>query len=277
MIFAVIRSMFYSLTGDNPSTPVYFPESAVLRYANTAIARAASIADCCEARQTIQVTSGTGEYALASDCRRVYRATYDGDRLLPTMRLLLRQMSDNWDQVTGTPTHYYLDGLNSQIGLYKKPSASTVNATMTQEAGGIVASDAGDTMSQEAGEIVASDQTGDTFSQEAGFVAMAVESDAAEVFYIAEPAAMNGASDHMQLPMWSIPYVLFSMLSQAYGADTQLKNPKLSEFWGALAATVLVRLRNRTGDRGLSMFSVPAQRMRRGRAIVTYPTPITET
>lgn len=281
MKFSVVRDLFYALTGDSASSPVYFPAATVLAYGTTAIARACAMTDCAEGRYDLFVTASVGEYALPSDCRRVYRATFGGDRLYPTLKYKLRMLMDNWDQLSGTPSHYYLDGLNQHFGLWKMPSTSTetVGIAASIEDGSVVASDdAGDTFSQEDGVIVDTSDSGDTFTQEDGEVVQALVAGGSEIFYVAEPAALVDANSDISLPEWSGPYVLYSMLSQAYGADTQLMNGRLSEFWGMAADSVLMRLKHRTGYRCLTMTGDMKiqRRLPKGR-FVTYPSPITET
>jgi len=281
MKFSTVRDLFYELTGDSASAPVFFPAATVLAYGTTAIARACAMTDCAEGRQDLFVTAGVGEYALSADCRRVYRVTFDGDRLLPELKYRLRTLMDNWDQLTGTPSHYYLDGLNKHIGLWRKPSASTAAAAIisSPEDGSVVASDdLADSFSQEDGVIVAVGDSDEAFSQEDGEVVQTVQSGGSEIFYVAEPTALVNTFSDMSLPMWSAPYVLYSMLSQAYGSDTQLRNLGLSGYWSEMADAVLIRLKQRTGYRCLTMTGdmFKPRRMSKG-LFVTYPTPITET
>ena len=271
MKFSTVRDPFYAITGDSPSNPVYFSVPMVLAYGTTAIARACAMTDCAEGRQDLFVTAGVGEYALADDCRRVYRVTFGGDRIVPDLKYKLRMLMDNWDQLTGLPSRYYLDGLNKQIGFWRKPSASTVDGSVVYDGsypfGDLSAtSDPTDTANQSLGGVVA--VSGDAFT---------VGSDSAEIFYVAEPPPLVDAESDMGLPMWAAPYVLFSMLSQAYGSDTQLKNPGLSGFWASAADSVLIRLKQRTGDRRLTMTGngFKSGRLPKG-LFVTYPTPITE-
>jgi hypothetical protein len=270
MKFSTVRDLFYALTGDSPSAPVYFPDATVLAYGTTAIARACAMTDCTEGRQDLFVTAGVGEYALASDCRRVYRVTFGGDRIVPTLKYKLRMLMDNWDQLIGLPTHYYLDGLNQRIGLWKKPSTTTSDGSVTY-AGSYPFGDLSSTndptitANQSFGGVVA--VSGDAFS---------VGGDSAEIFYVAEPAALVDPDSDMGLPMWAAPYVLYSMLSQAYGSDTQLRNLGLSGYWAEAADAVLIRLRQRTGNRCMKMTGdVRPRRLPKG-LFVTYPTPITE-
>ena len=126
MNVADIKSRFWTLLGGSPVPHPNITDDVLLAWANMATRELAEETNCINFRYSIALTAGTQEYSLPSTCKTVYRAYYDGEKLLPTSKWDLMHGDDSWDSRTGTPSRYYLDGLNGKVGLWPTPAADTV-------------------------------------------------------------------------------------------------------------------------------------------------------
>jgi hypothetical protein len=263
MLYAEIKTMFYLMLGDDESSPRFVTSDMALGFANEAIARAAMVSRGLEARTFLLLTADVGEYALPSDCDLVRAVYYDGERIVPVAQFQLMAQDEAFDQLSGTPEAYYMDELNRKIGLYKKPSSGTTYFAISPEDGavtGVVVGGVAATFNQEDGVVVDISDASDTyeFTQEDGEIVSGVDALALDVHYTVMPDPIVTADEEVELPAWSMAYLVAAMLSSALGAETVIQDEQAAGFWSSLADHVLARMLRRSNDRGRTEFERPA-------------------
>jgi hypothetical protein len=261
MLYAEIKTMFYLMLGDDETSPRFVTSDMALGFANEAIARAAMVSRGIEARTFLLLTANVGEYALPSDCDLVRAVYYDGERIVPVTQFQLRAQDEAFDQLSGTPEAYYMDELNRKIGLYKKPSSSTVLTAFDGSSGTVVYSETdgvADVFDGEYGVVVDTSDASEVFDGSAGVVVGEVSGLALDIHYSAMPDQLVDGNGEVALPAWSMAYLVASMLSSALGAETVVQDEQAAGFWSSLADHVLARMLRRSNDRGRTEFERPA-------------------
>ena len=127
MTYNDLLSQFNDITRD--SQRHIFTAAQVDRFARRGLERLCAAAKYKLTGETINIVSGTGEYAATSEGHDVVRVEYDGEALRPIRRDDLRAKDSDWVNRTGYPRYYYLDEIyGSQrypsVGLFEIPSTS---------------------------------------------------------------------------------------------------------------------------------------------------------
>lgn len=121
-----IKSRFWMLMGGNPTSHPNITDDVIRVWANMAIRELVEETQSIQFRYQQALVAGTQEYDFPSTVETVYRAAYDGEKILPVSKWDLMHQDDSWSTRTGIPRRYYVDGVNRKIGLYPTPSVDTV-------------------------------------------------------------------------------------------------------------------------------------------------------
>ena len=249
-----IRSMFYDLLGDSESSPVYIENSDALEFANKACRMAANRGKLIDRYSTILCEADVGEYNLPSDAESIYRVTYNGEKLMPLSQVRGRLLDSQWNDYSGTPTHYYLDELNGKVGLYPKPSSDTSITREYDAEYGLVVDDGG-TFDSEYG-IIIDTTVGAAFDGEYGVEVGGVGTDSCKVYFWARPAEIELTSDRLPLPLWGSYYALWTMLAEAYEVDTEIQDFERAQAYRLLAETMVPRMRMRAMNKTKKVYKI---------------------
>ncbi|MGD9171152.1 MAG: hypothetical protein PVI97_13975 [Candidatus Thiodiazotropha sp.] len=107
------------------------PEQAATRAVIQAIREFCRETHALRYTQQITTVRNIAEYTLEppTGCRliSVDRARFDGSKLSATSEAEMDRLVPGWDEESGTPTHYLLDGL-ATIVLYRKPEQMGIDA-----------------------------------------------------------------------------------------------------------------------------------------------------
>lgn len=126
MTFGHMVRLFWDMMGAELTNSPQVTNDILLRWANMSLERLCADAVALERETDILCTAAVQEYDLPDDCKRVWRAAYDGQKILLTSKWDLQQVDNTWDRSTGIPRRYYVNGLNGMIGLYPLPTTDTV-------------------------------------------------------------------------------------------------------------------------------------------------------
>jgi len=238
--FGEIKALFWPLAGMSAGNP-YFSNANLITWANMSVRDMVSESRCLERRQKLVVTAGTQTYDLPSDCDRVRRAAYDGDKLLDRGMFELQISAPKWDIDTGIPRWYFVDGLNEQIGLYKIPTTSTTVTDTDGEFGGLLPSDGwGGIVDATVGERLPV-LDGGQYEEITGFEL--------ELYFSCRPAEITQNDSVLDVPAWAHPVVLYSLLRFAFSAQTPMMDKARAAYWGDLYAHGKDRLIKQSNDR----------------------------
>lgn len=253
MRWSHLKSLFYGIVGDDETTPSFFASATIMEFANSALREMVRRTKCLESRYVVAVTSGTAEYNLPTDCEQPWRLTFDDKVLSPITQMEMNVINERWrDKTSSQPIYYYMDELNSQFGLYEKPSVSSTYTTRSGPAYGLLVDTS--TVDSRSGATVGivydiSDATPATDNPEGGIYDI-LSGYGVEVFYNARPDEIDGsAAQVVQIPAWAMHGILFGMLAEAFESDTELMNLDTSSFYRNLFYHWIGRLRVRSYDK----------------------------
>lgn len=111
-----------------PQSTGRFSDAELDSYINRGQAEVADQLEPLVKTTSLSYTSGEATQPLPDDLLRIHRASIGGTTLRTTDPLALDATSTTWEGVTGTPTHYFIQG--NDLRLYPIPdSAVTVDVT----------------------------------------------------------------------------------------------------------------------------------------------------
>jgi hypothetical protein len=248
MTWSEIDTIFYDILCKTTANDCPWPEYPIATahaWGDEAVRDLAAKCRLLDKRDVLIVTASTGKYDLPEDCMRVWRASYDGDKIFPTAVSGIRQTNRWWEQYTATPRYYYLDELNGQIGLYPVPAASTTAEASSGNPYGFVIGDDG-------GFLVDIEDATPIGPSDDGFLADVISGNDLQVFYNAYPTTpdYSGGPD---VPLWAHPLVLYYMLKKAYSSFGPLQDMERADFYGGLyswgAGRLLMRSNRRLAEK----------------------------
>ena len=132
MTHETLVDLAWDILGDNKDSPVYFSAADMYKYFNNAARRMVEETTCLQKKDgTTTLVAGTAEYTLPSGARRVNEVALDDERIVAKTTKQIALFDADWREATNsTPILYYLDGLNSKIGLYPPPDAGAAADTL---------------------------------------------------------------------------------------------------------------------------------------------------
>ena len=242
-----LEGLFYELVGDNESSPYVFFGADISRFAHEALRDMAQRAGFFEGRSIIDLVADQGEYPFsATGTEKIFRVTYDQKRISPITQRRLRRYDARWREKSGRPVAYYLDGLNDQIGFYKKPDSGTTYRSTDSTVGWMVDDD-GATRPASGGGILV-DRSGASPLVDGGGDPLRLLADYIEIFATYQAASMSG-NYQIILPSWAWNGVLYGALSRAFEADTKMQNLDAAGYYNMLYEHVVERLQIRTSGK----------------------------
>jgi hypothetical protein len=241
--WADIKTRFWEIYGGDETL---YPELSdqLLALANMTVRRFVAETDSLVGRASIVCEAGTQNYDMPTNCDKIIRAAYDGDKLTAVSKWSLHcgVYGNGWDRLQGTPRHYFLDGLNEQIGLYRIPSVDTT----------LEETDNSETIGSGYGAVIAPSGTGARISN-TGYGAVVVDfggstydisANALDLFFYARPNDLEYDSDVPDLPAWMHTYVLYDILRAVYTMKFPSQDYERAAFFGRLVQSGLKKLRS---------------------------------
>ena len=133
MTFLELKTEVFALLGDTIADPKLFTEDEVGRYINDTIRRMAYESGCLEIRHQVDLEAGVGVYDLPANIDRIFRVTYDQERIAATSTHELDRYERGWQDTQGLVQAYYQDRIeHDQIGVWRIPE-SGFNVAFDQE------------------------------------------------------------------------------------------------------------------------------------------------
>lgn len=253
MNYSSLKSRFYGAIGENAESPSIVPEASLLTFVNRALRRVYHATGVLEKAATIAATASVSEYALPTDCDKVLRVAWNGERLAPVTKGFLLNRDYQFATRTGTPWCYYLDEIDTpmggavKVGLYPAPSTGSTYAEYSGEYGVEVA---GGEYSSEYGIVVTTDAADPfDYSSESGLIVGEITDNYIEVHYQAVAAEITDDDDSLGLPAWADGFVLWSALSSAFDAGTMIEDADASAMYAVMAEYVFSRIKVRSNGR----------------------------
>lgn len=126
MKLGYIKSLFWELVGGEAVASPQVTSDLLLTWANMGVVDLATASRSLQAEVLLPCTANVQEYTLPADCERVWRAAYDGYKLSAVSKWDLQQSDPVWDEFTGVPRRYYLNGINNKVGLWPIPTSNSI-------------------------------------------------------------------------------------------------------------------------------------------------------
>ena len=277
MTWPELRALFYSLLPDDVSSPVYVTLANADELGDTALKLLVESSLPIERIGDITTVATTATYSMPTDLLRAWRVTYDDEKILPTSKSRLRRINENWQSRSGTPRYYYLDEMNTTIGLYETPDTSddTVQVFYSAEAmevardtnndaeiAGISEADPGvvTTVADHGladGDIVYIDSVIGMVEVNGLEFTVANKNDKDFELYGVDTQGYTSWSSggkvyllgEIELPVWAQYGVLYGMLGMAYEIESNIYNPRAAAFYWKLYQDVEDRVRIRSNSK----------------------------
>ena len=257
MTLEQLRERTYRALGVTPATPLFWTDAEINRLLNDAYTEVAKRTGALEIRHTVGVQSGTSTYTLPSTVGRPMRVTYDDHKILPFTSFEFDRSVSDWENSTGTPTHYTIDGNDRTVRLWKTPDATGEGATFSAELGGVAAMSKADgsdtyTFSSELGGVVDISGGADSyhFEGELGAVTdLNSPNDNMEIWAKKTPLLMEEDEDEPLLPAYSHLGLVFAAASRALRKRGASRNLPLAKVYKGMAKDYTMHLSGRANNR----------------------------
>jgi len=257
MTLAQLRARTYRALGVTSTTPIFWTDAEINRLLNDAYIEVVKRTGALEIRHTVSTESGTSTYTLPSTVGRTMRVTYDDHKILPFTSFEFDRSVSNWENSTGVPTHYTIDGNDRTVRLWKTPdTASTAKvwakkvprawSIVDGELGTVVDIDRPDgsdtyAFSSELGVVIDIDGGTDTYSFSAELGAVTdIE---------APDETLQKDSDVPLLPAYSHLGLVFAAASRALRKRGASRNIPLAKTYAGMAKDYTRHLKARANNR----------------------------
>jgi len=124
--FGALKTRVYNLVGDWEDNPQNYTETRVEQAINRAYGMLCRDTGALEDRYYVELTSGTREYDIPEQIITIFRAAWDGEKILPATNNELDLFSETWQGETGDPIYYHVDKLDpDRIALFRTPDTTS--------------------------------------------------------------------------------------------------------------------------------------------------------